>query len=527
MLMHGVAGCGVYMSGLIVVLVCAVSGCGRLREEPIELNAVALQRMSAERCRIFQSVVGPRTVELTVNVEYPARTGLTEAEYRELTGFITQTLGSGTNFENSVDSLAHDLFTVVGPLMTNENLKADAELGLNVTGEMEYSDERFLSCDMSMRGVCSTDVKAVYDRKLRKTLTVSDFVSSNDFPKLRMLIRKRLRDYGFGAEAEGLLKDPPADWPAISENFGVDTVGMTWVYGNGELGVGGGVKLIVLWEDLKPLLRDSSMVPTGRNQFVSDGAVVRQNDGDDWWKLPFSRVKLYETAPPDPPWSGTNYPYADFQVKLKKPVQGNMSDERYLPLLNFIGSAITHGKGLHRTIDEAIHTERVIFWDGVIQDAKKSGLDSGHGGPWDVFEMVGEVRYQTENYFCYMVSHQHGCPCCVCETNIVWNWETMAPVKINDVVNTGKFAKELKMLMRAAVYEDLKKDYSDNMALVLPDYAKNWPYTFENFYLTGKGITWSYDAGEVLIGGKGHMETTLSWESLMPYLTDAFAIPPR
>ena len=80
--------------------------------------------------------------------------------------------------------------------------------------------------------------------------------------------------------------------------------------------------------------------------------------------------------------------------------------------------------------------------------------------------------------------------------------------------------------MRQWVVKDLRNhDYED---FELPDYAKDWPdaETLENFYVDGKGITWSFDAGSVLIGGKGSYDATLLWTELKPHLVDPAIMPP-
>lgn len=513
-----------YHFGAIAIL--GVCGCERMPQENA-YNAIAFQRKVAEHKKTVEFVSGPKEVRLRADIEYPVAYGLSETDHDGLVGFVDHMLNSGTNFESAVESMASDLFDAIQPLTTNENLKADADFSVEIVGNVNYSDDRYLSCEMSMRGVICDYARAVYDRKQQKPLVVNDFVSSNDYPRLRAILREHVKLLMTNEMAGELLNERGVGWPSINENFYVDADGIEWLYNNEELGFGGWVPLRASWADLKPILVDQSMIPTGRNRYVRDVVKSAMNDGSRWWMIPYTRMDLYETTPPDPPWSGTNYPYSTFKVDLLKPVQGTMSAGKFERLLDFIGGAIAHGKEPHGTIDEAVNTLRMDFWSNVIKDKSNATAQDSQTGAFDQFEMGGEIKYATEKYFCYGIRHQRGCPCCSGETNIVWRWSSLSAVGIEEIVDVKRFAKDLGRLLRAAVVESFKDDYADNMDVVLPDYAKDWPRSFGNFYLTAKGITWSYDAGEVLIGGKGTAETSLSWEQVRPYLTSESVLPDK
>jgi len=81
--------------------------------------------------------------------------------------------------------------------------------------------------------------------------------------------------------------------------------------------------------------------------------------------------------------------------------------------------------------------------------------------------------------------------------------------------------------MRKSVIADYSEWYADMPEVILPSYAMNWPYTFENFKFNGKGVSWVCDAGEVLIGGKGPYACFVTWEELKPFLKDGFVVPSR
>lgn len=86
---------------------------------------------------------------------------------------------------------------------------------------------------------------------------------------------------------------------------------------------------------------------------------------------------------------------------------------------------------------------------------------------------------------------------------------------------------ELKRIMRDEVRNSLADEDGEVSEAVLPDYAKDWPRTFDNYSVDTKGLSWWCDAGEVLIGGKGAFDTTLTWEQLRPFLRINFVIPTR
>ena len=510
---------------MLIIAATIVVGCGSPTDE-VRRGAISFTRIRMEKSKEFDFVAGPRTVTLKADVEYPVRWGLAADDYEGMVSFINRTLNGGTNIDETVNKMAADLFEALAPLQTNENLKADADLNLEIRGEVHYADERYLSCEMSMRGVLHDIARAVYDRKLQKSLKVCDLIETNDFPKLRLLLRDHLSLLFTEEIAADILKGKSADWPVINENFYLNTDGIDWLYEPKDSATGSWTSYFVPWEKLKPILRDPSLIPSGEARYGDDKVIVRQGDGELWWDVPYSTMEISGTTPPNPPWPvSTNYPYADFKVNIKKPMQGSMSDVKYRALLDFIGSAISHGATPHATIDEAVKTEEIVFWRGVIKEMRNTGGDDAVETGYDLYEMEGEMKYCDERYFCYAVRHQHGCPCCCGETNVVWRWDVMRPLQMSDLIDTKKNGVALKKLMRKAVYEDFKDAYSDNMEVVLPDYAKDWPHTFENFYVSDKGVAWCFDAGEVLIGGKGPTEVLVTWKDLKRFIIDQKLIP--
>ena len=254
---------------------------------------------------------------------------------------------------------------------------------------------------------------------------------------------------------------------------------------------------------------------------------TRQANGDEWWKFPHTGVEIIESTPPNPPWNGTNYPYASFSAKVQNPQQGRLSDAQYRALQDFLGAAITHGRTPHRTVEEAISRIRMPFWEVAIWERRNPADWGGKIYGYDIFELEGLPTYQTEKFYCYKIRHQEGPASASVETYVVWSWERMSPVKIGDILDLPRHEKRLRRLMRRQVLRDwyvrLGKNF--NPDTVLADYARNWPHEFDNFYLSDKGITWVYEAGCVQIGAMGMAKTTLSWEILEPYLVDKSLMP--
>lgn len=476
--------------GMVVLVGCDKAPSGKKR------NAITFQRISQERSKDFNFVFGKKTVTFKANLEYPAQTGLDDDDYQGLTVFINEMLGSKTDIAETVDNMAESLFICVQPFTTNTALQADINLDLSVTSEIKYSDERYLSCEVLFVGPSYHPhfKRAVYDRQLGKSLKLCDLVATNDYPKLRKLLRENLAVLFTEEISKDMLKDKRDDWPVIHECFYFTSVGVEWLYNREQSGTGAWTPYIVEWEDLKPILKDPTMIPSGLHKYTDDAVVVRQEDGDDWWNVPFSKMNLSENTPPNPPWDDKKYPLSLFHVRLEKPGQGTMSDVKYKALLDFVGGLVAHDKNPHPTIDAAVNLERIAFWQGVIKEAENSDMNNAFEAIQNYLRMEGEIKYCDEQYFCYAVWHLHGDPFCCRETAGVWNWKKMQTMKITDFIDTNKHKVALKKLMRKAVYEEFKGSSADERGAVLPDYAKDWPHTFENFYVNKQGIGWCFDA---------------------------------
>ncbi len=248
--------------------------------------------------------------------------------------------------------------------------------------------------------------------------------------------------------------------------------------------------------------------------------IVQQEDGENWWNVPFSRMSLFENE---------DESYLSFEIGLDKPEQGSMSDEKYRALLDFVGGAVIKGAeslhfvsgvvtkcaGPYATVDTSVEAVRTWFWKNPDAQEKICRL-----------QISGEIKYCGEQYFSYAV--QYGSWDWGDVSASVWSWKKMRIMKITDFIDIDKHKAALKRLMRKAVYEEFKEPYAGEMELVLPEkYAKNWPHTFENFYVNEQGIVWCFDSGEVLIGGRCPMEIVVGWNDLKGLLRDKSLIPAR
>ena len=499
----------------IAVCLLAIAGCGV--DDTPSGGPIAIEHKTDSREKSFVFAGVEKPVMINVDLEYPSKFGISTDEHKRLTAFISDMFNDGTTFEDSMDRFEKDVYEAIQPATTNAAVNTEMDYNFDVAGRINYSDERYMSYEIKLMGVCANFVKSVYDRQLERALTIDDLVATNDFPKLRQLFRKFVNHLMAESMAKEFLQDKAEDWPEIHSTFAFTPGGVLWVYNNENFGVGGWVDAFVTWEDLKPILKDPSMIPTGRFKEVAQKP--QPTDGEDWWDFPCEKYHSHENTPPNPPFDGTNYPFASSTYTLEIPVRGAMSDAKFAALQKFLGETIANGHGSAANIREGINRRRISFWEGCIKEAQNAGGEDALEKGFDILEMEGTVKYQDPMYFCYSLVCQHGCSCCVGQTNVVWNWKTLAPVKIEDVFDLEKSGKELKLLMRKAVVDCLAPDYEgDDMQMVLPDYAKDWPYTFGNFYVSTKGMTWSCDAGEVLIGGKGPLEFTVSWPDLVPYV---------
>ncbi len=478
---------------------------------------ISLVREHAERSCAFAVGETNKVVTFSANMEYPSEYGISADEYERLVEFVNALFNGGTNFVTTVDEASQHVFGAIRDASTNEDFNAEVDLNMEVDGRVVYTDARYFSYKIDLYGACVDDLRCTYDRTLGRIITIDDIVPSNRLDRVRACMREYVK-LAFCSLADEMFKGRPADWPMIKDTFTVDDHGLTWNYSDEELGIGSRMEVYVRWDELKDVV-DPAVIPTARFSSVSSPVVV--DDSDDWWKFPFQRTERMESKPPNPPFVGTDYPHADVTLKIESPCQGGMTTRKFNALQSCLAKAISsHTNAICRTVAEAVQSELVHFWRELIKEWDGKSTESGY----DIYELETEIVYRGPEYVSFRIDSQEGCPCGAGATNIVWNWITEKPLRIDEVIDMAAF-RGLKKLMRQRVREDLADDYEDNLAVVLPDYAKDWPHSLENFSIDEAGVTWFCDAGEVLVGGKGPYETKLTWQELAPYLTTTFHLP--
>lgn len=508
-----------FRRGILIVaaLVAACAGC-RPGSDGRAGAPIGLERAYAERSYELEPGSPEETFTFKADMEYPSHYGISADEYARLTGFVNALFNGGSNFVTTVDEVSRDVFKGIQEASTNENLDAEADLDMEIKGRVAYADDRYFSYELNLRGICFDSLRCTYDRTLARPVTIGDLVPPDRLGRLRGCMRDHVR-LAFGPMGDGMLKGRPDDWPPVKDAFSVDERGLTWDYSHKELEVGARMEIRVGWDELKDIVADRSLLPTGR--FAPTVSPRAQRDEPDWWKFPYERQERMQTAPPCPPFAGTNSPAAEVTLKIESPCPGGMATRKFTALQKCLARAIAPRAGAACvTVAEAVQSEVVHFWERQIAEWDGESPDSGFGA----FRLETKVAYRGPEYVSFRIDRQEGCPCGAGTTNLVWSWRTEAPLRIDEVVDRTATAG-LKRLMRQRVREDLRDDYDEDSGIVLPDYAKDWPHELDDFSLDTRGVTWFCDAGEVIVGGKGSYETFLSWAALAPFLKRGFVVP--
>ena len=478
-------------------------------------GVITLEKKSAHRSCVLKIRSEDRTVSFAAEMEYPMHFGIPKLEYRNLTSLVDEMFNNGTNFETSVEIVFTNLVESVRDLSTNKSVKIEEDYNLTADGKMVFADERYFSYKLQVVGGESDDLRT-YDRKLGRTITLTDLVATNDFD----VICKQIREYvklglgplynvqdekSFDQQTEKALLKKLAD-------FTVDQYGLKFYFKRDEWPMYLNMEVRVGWEDIKGILRDKSVIPTGRfNENVVH--IVDENDSE-WWKFPIEKYKYGVLEPPKFLWKGTNYPYASISHKIEIPGQGNIHKEKYDIFQSALGAFISHGKKPHNTIKEAVYRETVKFWIGHLDENKKRPQEA-----YGIYELNSHIPYRGPEYVSYCLSEQDGPPSGTIYSNFVWNWRTMRQLKIEEVIDMNKRQQLLEM-MRNDVSED-EDDFE------WPDWAKDWPRDVTNFWLDQDGVHWGYWAGEIFAGCNGHMTISLTWDQLKPIVRKDFIVPSK
>lgn len=412
-------------------------------------------------------------------IEYPSAFGLIPDEHARLMAFVN----------GLVDAQPHDTQTVF-------------------RGRMVYGDARYFSYALD---VFTEDGAvwhhATYDRKRGCVLRFSDLVPESGHG----VVRKALRAYAellMPTEFYGDVKD---------DNFLVNAYGAVWHFSKDDSGIGSACEMSVGWDEIASVLKPD-VRPTGR---YAEGE--RYPTGLEWWRFPFVRLDSVPSSPPSDLFSGTNYPDASIQCEVEDPVQGGLSTSEFASLQSFLGTAIcSHGSQPIRSVREGVDAELHGFWERYLKEC----CEEDTPGHYAVFEMEAKLAYRGPEYVSYRVMHQDGCPCCAMETNVVWSWSARRGLTSADLFAPAAQPR-VRQLMNEAARRKYATAYEEGSEPSLPDYAKDWPHTLENFLLDDRGVTWTFGADEVIIGGKGPTTITLSWDELVSCLQPGFKRPSK
>ena len=508
---------------LIVVSLMLVCGCDKggadapRVEESVAAGEVAgggkitIEKKTAERSCTAKIGGVEKTVSFSAEMEYPMPFGIPKEEYRNLTGLVDAMFNNGTNFETSVEIVFSNLVESVRELSTNKSVKVEENYSLTADGKMVFADERYFSYMLQVVGGEGDDLRT-YDRKLGRTITLTDLVTTNDFD----VICKQIREYvklGLGPLYN--VQDEKSFDQQIEkallkklDDFTVDQYGLKFYFKRDEWHLYLNMEVRVSWDSIKDVLIDKSVIPTCKfNKNVVH--VIDEND-PEWWKFPIEKYECAPGAPPEFLWKGTNYPYASISHKIEIPGQGNIPREKYDLLQSTLGAFISHGKNPHNTIKEAVYRETVKFWIGHIDENKKRPQDA-----YGIYELNSQIPYRGPEYVSYCLSEQDGPPSGTIYSNFVWNWRTMRQLKIEEVIDMSKRQQLWEMIRYEAADDDFE----------WPDWAKAWPKEMTNFWLDRTGVHWGYWAGEIFAGCNGHMTISLTWEKLKPIVQKDFIIP--
>ncbi|MGN0832798.1 MAG: hypothetical protein ACI4RD_04015 [Kiritimatiellia bacterium] len=226
--------------------------------------------------------------------------------------------------------------------------------------------------------------------------------------------------------------------------------------------------------------------------------------------LAYAKYEREESGPPECCGVPTDALPKSARYRLEIPAQGGMAKDKFAALQAFLGQVVAKD-GKCATVLDGVEVLRRKFWGKCLDG------HAGDGAAGGILEWQGRVRYHGPKYVSYSITCQDGCPCCTVEQNVVWSWDKLRGIRMDEVVDAGRVAK-LKQLMRKQVAADFADSYADKPGCVLPEYADNWPETLDNFRVDDEGIAWTYDASAVLLGGKGPCDVTLTWADVRPVL---------
>ena len=494
---------------LHIVCLLAIVGCKERAPEP-EGGLITVNRMNAERSKTFNVGGVEKKAEFAATMEYPSSFGISKNEYGNLTGLVNEMFGNGTNFETTVENLCNCFFDRAPSLFTEET-EGKGGVSFIIEGKMVYADVCYFSYELQAMGCRYVCDLRTYDRKLRRVLSITDIVSSNDFPILMKCMREYVKMALGPLMDEESFRKLPVDWPPVKDSFIVDQQGIKFFFDREEWHQSINMEVWVLWRDIADVLTRPDVVPTGK---YSQNTFCNIDNDTEWWKFPYEKYECSHFDPPSYLWEGTNFPYASISHALEIPSQGSMPKAKFDVFQSALGSVISHGKNPHFTIREAVKRETIKFWTEHIDEYRENPSD-GYG----IYEIHSKIVYRGPEYVSYSVSEQNGPPSGTIYSDAVWSWQLMRLLKIEDVIDMARCNHLAEMLVEALPDRLVNPDFK------LPEWAKGWPSSFSNFLIDRDGVVWRYWAGDVCAGANGDMQLRLTWGQLRPVLRSDFILP--
>ena len=441
-------------------------------------------------------------------LELPSRVGLSQEEYERLAEFANNLIW--TNPKPCVEC-------------TSRVMYSDADyfsFGVYRSGKGQTSafwkindlDSDGTSKDGLLLGPTRL---ATYSRQLKRRLAAEDVFK----PEALASIKKDFANQISTLTQYSLL--PPGSIAAFNKvdveefrsylnDFAVEADGIRFTMPAKTIGIDGQcLELRLDWSECKGKTKDDFKFPqmasapcrSGSSQrFVYDRFVIRDS------------IECEVVTDERPPHT--------LDVDVEYPVGGFPATTDSDAVSSFVCSILTEGTVVCTNVDEAVSALRGAFKKACADEAaecKKKGEQMS--SRFD--QCKGRIKFMDGRYLSYQNTPQHD----MVDRNGVFGFSQNRRLAIDDILKASS-REAVRQLMRQWVVKDLRNhDYED---FELPDYAKDWPdaKTLENFYVDGKGITWSFDAGSVLIGGKGSYDATLLWTELKPHLVDPAIMPP-
>ena len=205
-------------------------------------------------------------------------------------------------------------------------------------------------------------------------------------------------------------------------------------------------------------------------------------------------------------------------IDIEYPVAGFPASANPAAVAAFVATVLTRGEFACTNVEAAVSALKGQFRKACATDEAKARKEGAACGGSRFDSCKGRILFMNGQYLSYRNAYQHHCTCGMGVTNGVFGFAQNRALTSGDFLRPSARDAVLRLLWR-----QVEKDM--DLTFEFSDYGKNCPKTLEEFSVDGNGITWHYDAGEVMVGGKGPAASTLTWEQLKPYLVSPAVVP--